>query len=164
MRRPSSRDGGPLETAGLILSGACCALLGVLALLDVVFRTLDLKFFVATDTGGFLMGWLIFFALPVITRSDAHIRVTVLVGLLPNRARLAVDLLSQIAVLAYMAALIALCSQITYDAWANQIRAQGILRIPTFYPFLGMMIGFACALVSQAMVVAERFAGLRPQA
>jgi TRAP-type C4-dicarboxylate transport system permease small subunit len=144
-----------METVSLILSGVCCALLATLSLLDVFFRTLDVKFFIATDTGGFLMGWLIFFALPAVTRSRDHIKVDFLIRMLGEQRRVWFVVFGNTATLVYMGVLIWLCGTLAYDAWADQIRAQGILRIPTFYPFAGIVFGFALAFISQAMALAE---------
>jgi TRAP-type C4-dicarboxylate transport system permease small subunit len=140
-----------VERAGLAIAATCSALLVILAILDVT--SLGLKFYLASELSGFVMGWLIFFALPVVTRRRAHITVDFLVNAVPARVRTWIELLGQVATLVYVVALIALCGRVTYQSFADGLRAQGILLIPTFYPFLGIVIGMALMLMSQARVL-----------
>jgi TRAP-type C4-dicarboxylate transport system permease small subunit len=142
-----------MERYALVLAAGCCAMLAGLSLAEVVFRVLRIKFYFGSEVSGFLTGWLIFFALPCVTREQRHIRVTFLVDLLPPRAGAATRILGELVMLGYQTALIALCWTITADSWQNHLRAEGILRIPTFYPFAGIMIGFGLLWLSQAGLV-----------
>jgi TRAP-type C4-dicarboxylate transport system permease small subunit len=138
-----------IERFALVLAAACCAVLAALSLAEVVFRILRIKFYLGTEVSGFLTGWLIFFALPCVTRERRHIRVNFLIGLLPPRSAAVTRILGELVMLGYQTALIALCWTITADSFRNHLRAEGILRIPTFYPFCGIMIGFVVLWLSQ---------------
>lgn len=149
-----------LERMALLLAAASCALLAALSVAEVLCRVLLIKFYLGSETSGFLTSWLIFFALPCVTREQRHIRVTFLVGLLPQRAATGARILGEVAMLGYLTALIVLCWTITADSWRNHLRAEGILRIPTFYPYLGIMIGFALLWLSQTGLLARQVRAL----
>ncbi len=150
-----------LEQAALVIACACCALLAILSLLDLLFRSLGVQFYLASEGNGFLMGWLIFFALPVVTRSRSHITVDFLLNAVSAPVRARIQVFNHLVTLLFIGTLIVLCSKITYTSWADGLRAQGILRIPTFYPFLGVMLGFALLFMSQLVALVESVRGLQ---
>lgn len=149
-----------LERSGLVVAGTCCALIAILSLAEVIFRMLRLKFYLASETSGFLMSWMIFFALPLVTRERQHINVGFLRKMLPAAVSGVVEVLGEVVMLVYCGVLIILCWMITADTWTNSIRAEGILRIPLFYPFCGIMIGFVLLWLSQAGLVLRLARGL----
>lgn len=121
-----------------------------MSLVEVVTRVLRLKFYLASETSGFLLSLMIFFALPLVTRERQHISVKFLVGMLSVTMRSVIEILGELVMLAYCGVLVALCSTIVADAWANGIRAEGILRISVFYPFCGIVVGLVLLWLSQA--------------
>jgi TRAP-type C4-dicarboxylate transport system permease small subunit len=151
-----------LEQAALAIACVCCALLAILSLLDLLCRSLGLQFYLASEGNGFLMGWLIFFALPFTTRTRSHITVEFLLNAVSPPVRTAIEIFNHLVTLVFIGVLIWLCGKITYVSWMDGLRAQGILRIPTLYPFLGIMIGFGLFFMSQVMILAETVWGRRP--
>ncbi|MBI3706178.1 MAG: TRAP transporter small permease subunit [Proteobacteria bacterium] len=150
-----------LERLGLYIACVSCALLAFLSLLEVLCRFLGVDFYLASEIDGFLMGWLIFFALATVTRTGAHISVDFLVKAASPRVRAWMELFGHLITLAYLGVLIVLCGQVTYRSWDEGLRAQGLLRTPTFYPYLGIMVGFALAFISQAVVLLGSAKGVR---
>jgi TRAP-type C4-dicarboxylate transport system permease small subunit len=153
-----------LERAALVIACVCCALLAILSLLDLLCRSLGLQFYLASEGNGFLMGWLIFFALPFVTRTRSHITVDFLLNAVPPSVRTGIEIFNHLVTLVFVGTLIWLCGKITYVSWIDGLRAQGILRIPTFYPYLGIMLGFGLLFMSQIMILAQTVAGRRPHA
>jgi len=144
-----------LERAALVIACICCALLAILSLLDLLLRSLGMQFYLASEGNGYLMGWLIFSALPFVARSRSHIKVDFLLDALSPPARRRVEVFNHLVTLVFIGTLIVLCGKVTLISFTDGLRAQGILRIPTFYPFLGIMIGFALLFVTQLATFVE---------
>lgn len=152
------------ERAAFWVAMASCILLLLFTLAEIAARPLAVQVYVGGEYNGMLMGWLIFFALPVVTRARQHLIVDVFHGMMGARGKAIINWLGALLMVIYVAALLYFCSKLTIASWNNNIRTQGILRTPIVYPQVGMVIGLALMWISALLVlVSETRALARPK-
>lgn len=145
-----------LETVGLVIGGLSCGLLTILTILDIGLRPFNIRFYLASEMSGFLMAWLIFFTLPMVSRQREHIAADFLITRFSPRVRVAVDLLADILALVYVTALVFICGELTAASLADNLRSQGILRTPIAIPQIGMMVGLALLWLRHVLFLVAR--------
>jgi len=143
------------ERAAFWVAMASCLLLLAFTLGEIAARPLGIQIYVGGEYNGMLMGWLIFFALPVVTRARQHLIVDVFHGMLGRRGKAAINWLAALLMLVYVGALLYFCTKLAIASWNNSIRTQGILRTPIFYPQLGMVVGLSLMWLSSLLVFVE---------
>lgn len=153
------------ERAAFWVAMASCILLLLFTLAEIVARPLGVQVYVGGEYNGMLMGWLIFFALPVVTRSRQHLIVDFFQGMMGSRGKAIINWLGALLMAIYVAALLYFCAKLALASWNNNIRTQGILRTPIFYPQLGMVVGLTLMWISSLFVLIGETRGLaRPRA
>ena len=143
------------ERAAFWVSITSCLLLTAFTLAEIAARPLGVQIHVGGEFNGMLMGWLIFFALPVVTRARQHLIVDFFHGMMSPRIRRAVTWLGALLMPLYVAALLYFCSKLAIASWNNSIMTQGVLRTPVVYPQAGMVLGLALMWVSSLLVFIE---------
>jgi len=141
------------ERAAFWIAMASCILLLLFTLAEIAARPLGVQVYVGGEYNGMLMGWLIFFALPVVTRARQHLIVDVFHAMLGARGKAVVTWLGALLMAVYVAALLYFCTKLAIASWNNNIRTQGILRTPIFYPQLGMVVGLSLMWLSTLLVL-----------
>ncbi|MBY6160259.1 TRAP transporter small permease [Mameliella alba] len=111
-----------------------------------------------TELSGILFTWVVYIGAMTAHRERRHIRVTLLVDLLPSAARRAVRILADLLVLAFL----------IYVTWLSVLmmqkgasRPSPVLDIPFSWVYLATVIGFAGMAISQTVHLVT---GRRPSA
>ncbi len=139
------------ERAAFWIAMTSCLLLAAFTLAEIAARPLGIQVHVGGEYNGMLMGWLIFFALPVVTRARQHLIVDFFHGMMSPRWRAIVNWLGTLLMVIYVAALLYFCTKLTIASWNNSIKTQGILRTPIVYPQAGMVLGLALMWLSSLL-------------
>lgn len=142
------------ERAAFWIAMASCLLLLLFTLAEIAARPLGVQIYVGGEYNGMLMGWLIFFALPVVTKARQHLIVDFFHTMLGPRAKAAVSWTGALLMAIYVAALLYFCAKLALQSWNSNIRTQGILRTPVFWPQAGMVLGLALMWISSLIVLA----------
>lgn len=148
------------ERAAFWIAMASCILLLLFTLAEIAARPLGIQVYVGGEYNGMLMGWLIFFALPVVTRARQHLIVDFFHAMLGARGRALVNWIGALLMVVYVAALLYFCAKLTLQSWNNNIRTQGILRTPVVWPQLGMVLGLFLMWVSSVVQLVGETRGL----
>ena len=130
-----------LERTAQVIAIGACVLLALFTWSEVVGRALRIRFDLASQFNGYLLAWLIFFSLPAVTRLRQHIAADFLLEYMSPNLRLWLRFIGGVLMVFYVAVLLYLCADLAATNWQNDVRAQGILRTPVFYPQLGMLVG-----------------------
>ncbi len=141
------------ERASFWIAMASCVLLLLFTLAEIAARPLGIQVYVGGEYNSMLMGWLIFFALPVVTRARQHLVVDFFNAMLGHRGRAVISWLGALIMVIYVAALLYFCAKLTLQSWNNNIRTQGILRTPVVWPQLGMVLGLLLMWISSVIVL-----------
>lgn len=141
------------ERAAFWVAMASCILLLLFTLAEIAARPLGIQVYVGGEYNGMLMGWLIFLALPVVTRARQHLIVDFFHGMMGPRGKAIVNWLGALLMAVYIAALLYFCTKLAIASWNGSIRTQGILRTPIFYPQLGMVVGLGLMWISSLLVL-----------
>lgn len=140
------------ERAAFWVAMASCLLLLLFTLAEIAARPLGVQIYVGGEYNGMLMGWLIFFALPVVTRSRQHLIVDFFHTMMGPRAKALVSWVGALLMAVYVAALLYFCAKLALQSWNSNIRTQGILRTPVFWPQAGMVLGLVLMWFSSLVV------------
>ena len=109
--------------------------------------------FTAADPAlGDMLG-LIFFALPVVTRARQHLIVDFFHTMMGPRAKALVSWVGALLMAVYVAALLYFCAKLALQSWNSNIRTQGILRTPVFWPQAGMVLGLVLMWISSLVIL-----------
>ncbi len=147
--RPFAR----FERASFWIAMTSCILLFLFTMAEIVARPLGVQVYVGSEFGGMVLGWLIFFALPVVTRSRQHLIVDFFQGMMGARTKAIVSWLGSLLMVVYVAALLYFCCKLTLSSWNGKIMTQGVLRTPMVYPQIGMVLGLALMWLSSLLVL-----------
>ena len=124
------------------LAAAAIAVTTVLVVYDVGLATLRLPTYISTEFGPFLMAAIVFFALPLVTRTGQHIRADFLEKPLGARTWAILNVFaSGVLFVLYAAVLLGVAAHLTYGSFMAGERTQGVLRTPLWIPQLGMTFG-----------------------
>ncbi|KAA2235803.1 TRAP transporter small permease [Salinarimonas soli] len=149
-----------LYAASLWLSALCILAIAVLVGLQVGGRILDalLKLVGARETGfvilslsefaGYLLAAASFLALAGTLKGGVHIRVTMILGMLPESVRRMVE----VAGLAFAVVVSAYgtwyLGRLAYDSWRFNELSSGLVPVPLVYPQAAMALGAALLVVA----------------
>lgn len=143
------------ERAAVAVSALLLAVLFGLMLIDVVLRWLRVEFYWGNEAGGMLMAWLIFLALPMVIRARSHISTDFLVASLSPKSALAIRVLGNFMMVAYLIIVTWLCTDLAHRNFLGGTRAQGILRLPSYYIDIGVVFGLVLMVISQILTLIE---------
>lgn len=144
----------------LWLAAACLVAIGVLVGVQVIGRIADLLlklsgrppygFMIASlaEMAGYLLAATSFLALAATLKRGAHIRVTMLLGALPPRARFLFELWALVTGSAFVAFMTWSVARLVWDSIRFNEVSYGLLPIPLAIPQAAMAIGLLALLVA----------------
>jgi TRAP-type C4-dicarboxylate transport system permease small subunit len=144
----------------LWLAAACLVAIGILVGIQVIGRIADLLlkltgrppygFMVASlaEMAGYLLAAASFLALAATLKQGAHIRVTMLLGALPPRARILFELWALSAGSAFVAYMTWSVARLVWDSIRFKEVSYGLLPIPLAIPQAAMALGLLALLVA----------------
>lgn len=147
------------ERAALAASSVMLAILFVLLLVDVILRWLRIEFFWGGESGGILMAWMIFLALPIVMRNRSHLAADFLTSSLSGFWSSALRVAGHVLMLVYLIILTWTCAELAFQNWLGGTRSQGILRIPVWIVEAGVVFSFCIMVLSQLTIVIEEVRG-----
>lgn len=135
-------------------AGGTVAALAIVGILLAILAQLGLRLasvpFDATALSGYLLATATFFGLAYAQRKGAHIRVTMLLNLLPPRIRAVADKLTQLMFLVLALYATWWTADLVWFAWTYMEASEGLMAIPLWIPKLAMTAGLA--LLSVALI------------
>lgn len=142
-----------LERLSLALACVCCVTIAVLSLLDTVFRPLHIEFHFAGETSRLLLAWMMFMALPAVTRRRAHINLAFFDDIVPPQVAKVVRIFGYVVMIAYVAILGWFLGRMALTSIAQDLRSPSILRFPIIYSQAGVIVGMSLMVVTQILVL-----------
>jgi TRAP-type C4-dicarboxylate transport system permease small subunit len=142
-----------LERAMIWIGCACAILIFLLSLADIVLRAASVEFFLAGESNGILMAWMIFLALAYVTRTRSHLSLDFLDRLLPRWLRTTLRIFGYLVMLGYVAVLSWYCGKLVWSSYMNDVRSSSILRWPVVYAQLGVLVGLVLMAVTQLLIL-----------
>jgi TRAP-type C4-dicarboxylate transport system permease small subunit len=152
---PSARVLRPtlLERALVWIGCGCAVVILLLSMADIVLRALSVEFFMAGEANGILMAWMIFLAMPLVTRTRSHISIDFLDRLLQLRSAFVLRIFGYLVMLGYVAVLSWYCGQLAWSAYLSDLRSSSILRWPVVYAQLGVLVGLVLVALTQCLML-----------
>jgi TRAP-type C4-dicarboxylate transport system permease small subunit len=149
---------GHVATAALWIAGAALVLMTAIITAQVVFRYgLNSSIIWSEPLAVILMGWFIFLGAAVGIREGYHLSFDILIHVLPQRARLWLFSISDIAVMGFGAGMIWYGGQLAGAAWNFKLPSLGISGAIDFAPIVG---GGVLIVIFSLERLARRAAGL----
>jgi len=133
-----------------VLAGVFLCAIAVLVISQIVGRMFHVQVRSAIDFATFCLAAFIFLGLAYTHRSGSHIRVTLLIRLLPAKPRRVVESLNVVAATALFAYFTVKCAQMTLQSYEFGSVSIGVIPFPIFVPQLGMTLGLF--LITVALV------------
>lgn len=149
-----------MERAAFWVAMASCILLTGFTLAEIAARVVGVQFYIAGEFNGMLMAWLIFFALPVVTKARQHLVVDFFLGMMSPRVRQVIGWIGALLMVIYVAALLYFCTKLALASWKNNVRSIGMLRTLVVYPQAGMVLGLTLMWISSVIVLVKESCGL----
>lgn len=114
------------------------------------------------DFAGYFLATATFFALAASFRSGAHIRVTLFLSRMPERARWVCEVGSVGIALAFVAYFLVYAARLTAESWRFGDLSPGLVAIPIWIPQLAMTLGLAALAVATADSLVTFLKGGKP--
>ncbi len=124
-------------------AAASLAAIGVVIAAQITARLFGQQIPAADDFAAWAMAASAFLALPYALRHGDHIRVTLLVHLLPDSWQRAMEIMATVLGMALACWAAWYAVGFVFDSWSYDEVAQGMLRVPLWIPQLSMAIGMA---------------------
>jgi TRAP-type C4-dicarboxylate transport system permease small subunit len=122
--------------------------------LDVILAQFRLPTYLSSEIGPFLMAAIVFFALPIVTLDEAHIRADFFDAFFPAKMRAVIRVFfSDPLFVLYAAVLLAIACQTTWNGYVSGERTQNLLRTPLWIPQLAMILGLLALLLRTIVVL-----------
>ena len=137
-----------IYTGAGVIAGACIVLITLMILAQIVGRWFGVIIPSTEDFSGYLLAAASFLALAYTFRNGGHIRVTLLVHLLPSslqRKLMYLVLIVFAVIVGYGAWNL---SYFVYESWAFHELSQGYIAIPLWIPQLPMALGAALFFIA----------------
>jgi TRAP-type C4-dicarboxylate transport system permease small subunit len=141
-----------------VLAGLFLILIAALILAQVIGRQFNLLIPSADDFAGFSMAASAFLGLAPTLRSGAHIRVGLLLGQLPPRARAPAELVCLAIGVGLVGYFTWYTGDMTVESWRFDDRSPGLISTPLWIPQLAMTAGLlvlAIALLDDLVAVLQ---------
>lgn len=130
----------------------------VVVFLSIIWRyVLHLPFASGEEIARYLMVWCIYIGISVATREGAHVNVTVLINILPPKMRRFMIFLGQIVVIATFCWLFGLSIMLIQKSAGGRVQLTPLTRLPYWYMYLSMGIGFGLSILRGVQVTAREF-------
>lgn len=147
-----------------------CAALAALSLLIIcglilassIGRALGIVVPSANELAGFAMASATFLALAPTLRAGGHIRVKLVIGLLPARARRWTEAWCLLVALALVSYLAYWASNFTYQSYQFGDLATGLLAVPMWIPQLPMAFGLVVLAIALLEALVDLLRGREP--
>ena len=143
----------PLERAMLALCCVAGVLIFALSLADIVLRAASVEFFMAGEANGILLAWMVFLALPYVTRTGSHISLDFVDQVAPDWLRAGFRIFGYLVMIVYVVVLSWYCGQLTWTSFVNDVRSSSILRWPVVYAQVGVMLGLVLLAATQCLIL-----------
>jgi TRAP-type C4-dicarboxylate transport system permease small subunit len=122
--------------------------------LDVVLAQFRLPTYLSNEIGPFLMAAVVFFAVPIVTHDETHIRADFFDSFLSARTRAVIRVfLSDPLFVVYAGVLLFIASETTWNAYQSGERTQNLLRTPLWIPQLAMILGLLSLFLRTVVVM-----------
>ena len=146
--------GSLMTSAGFIM--AICAVVIGQVLLNLIDRVASVFFGAAigltipsyADFTGFFLAAASFLALAGTLRDGGHIRVTLLIGVLPDKVRYALELWCVGLGLSISAYACWYMFALTYESWKYSDLSSGIIAVPLWIPQLSLALGLLVLMIA----------------
>ena len=121
--------------------------------LDVVLAQFKLPTYLSSEIGPFLMAAMVFFAVPIVTHDETHIRADFFDAFFPlkMRAILRAFFTDPLFVI-YAGILLVVACQMTWNGFQSGERTQNLLRTPLWIPQLAMILGLLALLLRTIVI------------
>ncbi|MFV2031099.1 MAG: TRAP transporter small permease [Gammaproteobacteria bacterium] len=151
-----------LYTGAGVLAGACIVSIAVIIMVQIVGRWFGLIIPSTEDFSGYLLAAASFLALAYTFRHGGHIRVTLLINLLPSslQHRLMYLVLMLFAIIAGFGAYH--LSYLVYESWSFGELSQGYIAVPIWIPQLPMALGAVLFFIALIDDIVSSFLGHTP--
>jgi TRAP-type C4-dicarboxylate transport system permease small subunit len=131
---------------------------------DVILAQFKLPTYLSSEIGPFLMAALVFFALPIVTHDEAHIRADFFDAFFPVKMRAAIRVfLTDPLFILYTGILLFIACQMTWNGYQGGERMQNLLRTPLWIPQLTMILGLVTLFLRTIVIMindARKFAAV----
>lgn len=132
------------------LSGVFLVLICLLVVAQILARQLGTMVPAADEFAAYAMAASGFLALPYALQRGAHIRVELMLRLLPQGARRAADVLATLVGLGIAAYLAWYCALFVMESYEFKEVSSGLLPIPMWLPQLPMLLGTLILAIAMA--------------
>jgi TRAP-type C4-dicarboxylate transport system permease small subunit len=139
-----------------ILSAMCMLAMTFVVTIAVLFRWLGIQFISSDELARYLMIWSIYIGIIIVTRQRAHVAVDLLPNVLRGVARKILLIFIQLCVLGTLVWLLKLSLGLTALAGRSG-QASPILKIPYWFMYSSMTVGFGLSIVRQLQVFYHDF-------
>lgn len=128
---------------------------------DVILAQFKLPTYLSNEIGPFLMAAMVFFAIPIVTHDETHIRADFFDAFFSVRARAVIrTFLTDPLFVVYAGVLLFIACQLTWNGYQSGERMQNLLRTPLWIPQLAMVLGLLALLLRTVVILlhdARRF-------
>lgn len=145
--------------AEVAVAGTTFAVSCVIIFASAVARTLNHPFNWAQDVSLFLFAWSVFLSADAALRADKLVRIELLTGRLPPRARKILEVVNYLIILVFLAALVYFGIKLSIFSWRRTF--QGIPGVS--YSWVTMSLPFGAALIAITVVLKLRGLLLKPK-
>lgn len=137
-----------IDRALFFLACLCCIAILILQLAEIFARLLGGSVVFSSEATGFLMGIMVFLALPEVTRRSEHITADFVVLMMGPRLRYAIEhYVAPIFSAIYATILIYLLYALTRDSYLDAVRSEGSMRLLVYIPQTIILVGIVMMLV-----------------
>ncbi len=151
-----------LDRVGRGLAAACCALLFLFLIADIVLRNVGIAFLWPIEYSGFLMAFIVFLPLAGITRRREHMAADFFLNAIGGRVESSFRRwLIPLANLLFALALLYFAYETTSGNWQDGTNSMGPLRTPIWIPQIVMIVALL-AMVVTSLIDLVRWSDARP--
>lgn len=135
------------------VSAVIVLVLTAFVVLDVILAQFKLPTYLSNEIGPFLMAAIVFFAVPIVTYDETHIRADFFDAFFPlkMRAMLRVFFTDPLFIV-YAGVLLVVACQMTWNGYITGERTQNLLRTPLWIPQLAMILGLLALLLRTIVI------------
>lgn len=136
------------------VSALIVLLLTGFVVLDVILAQFKLPTYLSSEIGPFLMAAMVFFAIPMVTHDETHIRADFFDAFFPVKMRAILRVFfSDPLFVVYAGVLLFIACQMTWNGYLSGERTQNLLRTPLWIPQLAMILGLLTLLLRTIVIL-----------
>lgn len=122
--------------------------------LDVALAQFRLPTYLSSEIGPFLMAALVFFAVPIVTYDETHIRADFFDSFFSARTRAVIRVfLNDPLFVVYAGILLFIACQTVWNGFQSGERTQNLLRTPLWIPQLAMIAGLLALFLRTVIIL-----------